>query len=50
MLRVGWSAVQPLLTASHLGWGLSSLDQDAAEFSLLAKYLAEELDSEVCER
>lgn len=39
--------MQPLLTASHLGWGLSSLDQDAAELSLLARYLAEELDSEV---
>lgn len=42
-----WSLVQPLLTSSHQGWGLASLDQDAAELHLLARHLKRHFHSEV---
>ena len=40
------STVQPLLSSSHAGWGLSSLDRDAEELHALAGHLAEHLDSQ----
>jgi len=35
----GIGVVQPLLTSSHQGWGMGSLDRDANELLLLAKHL-----------
>eukprot|EP00884_Botryococcus_braunii_P007550 jgi/Botrbrau1/16797/Bobra.150_2s0026.1 len=35
----GWAMVQPLLSSSHTGWGISSLEQDASEIRLLLEYL-----------
>jgi hypothetical protein len=43
----GWSLVQALLSSSHTGYGLSSLDQDAEELHLLAKHLKAESGSQV---
>jgi hypothetical protein len=40
------SLVTPLLTSSHQGWGVGSLDQDAAELALLARCLRDEWGSE----
>ena len=39
------STVQPLLSSSHTGWGLSSLDRDAEELHALAQHLAQQLGS-----
>ena len=39
LVQQGWSLVQPLLTSSHQGWGLASLDQDAQELNSLARHL-----------
>lgn len=43
----GWACVQPLLSSSLSGWGLASLDQDAAELHLLAAALGREHGAEV---
>jgi hypothetical protein len=43
----GWALVQPLLTSSHQGWGLASLDQDADELNLLARHLKANFESQV---
>lgn len=40
--------VQPLLSSSHTGWGIGSLDQDAAELRQLAVVLKEDYGSQVC--
>ncbi|KAL6771990.1 hypothetical protein ACKKBG_A28550 [Auxenochlorella protothecoides x Auxenochlorella symbiontica] len=42
----GWACVQPLLSSSLSGWGLASLDQDAAELHLLAAALGREHGAE----
>ena len=44
--RSSFSLVQTLLTSSHQGWGLASLDQDAEELSQLAKCLRKEHSSQ----
>ena len=41
------SLVQTLLSSSHCGWGIGSLDQDAEEIHLLATYLRQNLNSKV---
>ena len=41
------SLVQTLLSSSHGGWGIGSLDQDAGEIHLLATYLRQKLNSKV---
>jgi hypothetical protein len=38
----GWSLVQALLSSSHTGYGLASLDQDADELHQLASHLKTE--------
>ncbi len=40
------SLVQPLLTSSYSGWGMSSLDQDAGEMLMLTKHLGQSFGSE----
>ena len=35
----GWALVQPILSSSYLGFGMSTLAQDAAEVELLLRYL-----------
>jgi len=42
--RNGWALVQPLLSSSHLGYGISSLQKDADEIDLLLSYLARKWD------
>lgn len=42
-----WGLVQPLLSSSHQGWGLASLDQDAAELNQLARHLKSHYGSQV---
>ena len=39
--------MQPLLSSSYQGWGVSSLDTDADEIHLLAKHLRAECESQV---
>ena len=39
--------MQPLLRASHTGWGIGSLDQDAEDLRLLAQQLESAFGSEV---
>jgi pimeloyl-ACP methyl ester carboxylesterase len=34
-----WCLVQPLLSSSYTGWGIASLDSDAAELALLVAYI-----------
>ncbi|KAI3436620.1 hypothetical protein D9Q98_006037 [Chlorella vulgaris] len=46
LIGAGWSLVQALLSSSHTGYGLSSLDQDAEELHLLAKHLKAESGSQ----
>jgi len=41
-----WSLVQPLLTSSYTGWGVSSLDRDADELLMLSQHLATHYDSQ----
>jgi pimeloyl-ACP methyl ester carboxylesterase len=41
-----WSLVQTLLSSSHQGWGLASLDSDAEELLQLARCLGEEHGSQ----
>lgn len=36
----GWSLVQPLLSSSHLGYGISSLQKDSDEIDMLLGFLA----------
>ena len=43
-----WGLVQAQLGSSCTGWGLASLDQDAAELLLLARHLRAHLGCEVC--
>lgn len=43
---VGWSCVQPLLSSSLSGWGISSLTQDAEELRRLAAVLKQEHGSQ----
>jgi hypothetical protein len=38
--RKGWSLVQPLLSSSHLGYGISSLQKDSEEIDMLLSFLA----------
>jgi hypothetical protein len=41
MLEVkGWTLVQPLLSSSHLGYGMSSLQKDSEEIDMLLRFLA----------
>lgn len=42
-----WSLVQTLLSSSHTGYGLASLDQDARELRQLAAHLKAEYGSQV---
>lgn len=42
-----WGLVQALLTSSHQGWGLASLDQDAEELNHLARHLKSNYGSQV---
>ena len=44
----GVALVQTLLSSSHVGWGLASLDSDADELHQLAVHLGKEYGSEVC--
>lgn len=39
------SLVQPLLSSSYRGWGISSLDRDADEILVLAEFLKSDLNS-----
>ncbi|KAL9250568.1 UPF0613 protein PB24D3.06c-like protein, partial [Drosera capensis] len=41
-----WSLVQALLSSSYIGYGTSSLEQDAAELDQLISYLINKKDSE----
>ncbi|KAK9139636.1 hypothetical protein Scep_009317 [Stephania cephalantha] len=41
-----WSMVQPLLSSSYIGYGTSSLEQDATELDQLIGYLINKEDSE----
>lgn len=41
-----WSLVQPLLTSSYIGYGTSSLEQDASELDQLIGYLINKENSE----
>lgn len=43
---LGWDLVQPLLRSSYSGFGVRSLDEDAADLALLAKHLAAAWGSE----
>jgi hypothetical protein len=36
----GWTLVQPLLSSSHLGYGMSSLQKDSEEIDMLLRFLA----------
>lgn len=36
----GWRVVQPVLQSSYSGWGIGSLDQDAADLDTLLEFLA----------
>jgi hypothetical protein len=38
----GWGLVTPLLRSSHAGWGVASLDGDAADLATLADHLGAE--------
>ncbi|KAK1681377.1 hypothetical protein QYE76_042225 [Lolium multiflorum] len=41
-----WSLVQPLLSSSYIGYGISSLEQDALELDQLISYLINKENSE----
>lgn len=43
---LGWDLVQPLLRSSYSGFGVRSLDEDAADLALLAAHLAAAWGSE----
>ena len=38
--KKGWTLVQPLLSSSHLGYGISSLQKDSDELDMLLRFLA----------
>lgn len=45
-LPQNWTLVQPLITSSYTGYGLSSLEKDARELGLLVKFLRTQRGSE----
>lgn len=44
--KISWSLVQPLLSSSLNGWGVGSLDEDASEIAMLARFLTSEMQSQ----